>query len=111
MYKDYFPSLEGGVEPPCTFIAVITRNERVRPEAVLSVCERYGATSQQSEGKCYWVLFADEPKRPWPFTESALRAEADKDGYLKCDSYEPVSKPMRLMEEDPSYMLGDSLRS
>jgi hypothetical protein len=112
MYKDYFTPLEGGVKPPCTFIAVITKNERVRPNAVLTTCERYGATSEQSEGKCYWILFEDEPRRPWSFTEEALRLSTDEDGYIKCDSYDPKRKETRSKEElaeTPFYMFGESL--
>jgi hypothetical protein len=89
MYKDYFPPLEGGVEAPTPFVAVVTVNERVRPEAIMAVCEQYGATSQQSEGKCFWLVFEDEPRRPWPFTEKGLRASVDPDGYIKCHSYVP----------------------
>lgn len=103
MYKDFFP----GRDAPCRFIAVITQNERLRPQAILAVCERYEAVSEQTEGKCYWVLFADEPRRPWPFTESALLASVNKQGYIQCEKYDPkyVINP-DLECEVPSYMRG-----
>lgn len=106
MYRDYFPPLERGFTPPCKFVAVVTTNERVRPEAILAVCERYGATSIQSEGKCFWIVYEDEPKRAWPFTEKALRCSVDSDGYIKCDSYarDDARKPD---VETPNYMIGD----
>lgn len=108
MYKDYFPPLEGYVDAPCSFVAVITRNERVRPEAVVAVCERYGAASQQTEGKCYWIVYEDEPRRAWPFTQEALRASVDAEGYIKCDSYAP-DPSRRKPVEVPDYMSGDSI--
>ena len=74
MYKDFFPPLPMGVVSPTPVVAVITRNERVRPEAVISVCHRYGATGQQSEGLCFWVVFEDEPRRAWPMTEACVRS-------------------------------------
>src|SRR3989344_4231480 len=71
MYKDFFPPLPIGIVSPTPVVAVITRNERVRPEAVIAVCHKYGATSQQSEGLCFWVVFEDEPRRAWPKPVSA----------------------------------------
>ena len=105
MYKDFFPPLENGITAPTPVVAVITTNERVRPEAVISVCHKYGATSQQSEGVCFWVVYEDEPRRAWSFTEKGLRSSVDKEGYIKCDSYEPNEKRPRD-EEVPSYLLG-----
>ena len=105
MYKDFFPPLEGGITAPTPVVAVITRNERVRPEAVIAVCHKYGATSQQSEGLCFWVVFEDEPRRAWPMTEACVRNSVDKDGYIKCESYDPTDKRDRG-EEVPDYLLG-----
>ena len=105
MYKDFFPPLEGGITAPTPVVAVITRNERVRPEAVIAVCHKYGATSQQSEGLCFWVVFEDEPRRAWPMTEACVRNSADKDGYIKCVSYAPNDKRERIVEV-PEYLLG-----
>lgn len=105
MYKDFFPPLERGLTAPTPVVAVVTRNERVRPEAVISVCRRYGATSQQSEGLCFWVVFEDEPRRAWPMTEACVRSSVDKDGYIKCESYDPSDKRDRG-EEVPDYLMG-----
>jgi hypothetical protein len=113
MYKDFFPPLEGGLTPPTPVVAVITRNERVRPEAVIRVCHSFGATSHQSEGLCFWVVFEDEPKRAWPMTEACVRSSVDKDGYIKCDSWKPhqrsghvVEEELLVVEEPPSYLFG-----
>ena len=105
MYKDFFPPLEGGLMAPTPVVAVITTNERVRPNAVISVCRKYGATSQQSEGECFWIVFEDEPRRAWPMTEACLRSSVDADGYIKCQGYkeDPNREPV---EEVPSYLLG-----
>ena len=105
MYKDFFPPLPIGIVSPTPVVAVITRNERVRPEAVIAVCHKYGATSQQSEGLCFWVVFEDEPHRAWPMTEACVRNSADKDGNIKCESYDPTDKRDRG-EEVPDYLLG-----
>lgn len=105
MYKDFFPPIEGGIKPPTPVVAVITRNERVRPEAVIAVCHNYGATSKQSEGLCFWVVYEDEPRRAWSFTEKGLRSSVDKDGYIKCNSYDPSDKRDRG-EEVPDYLMG-----
>lgn len=105
MYKDFFPPLPTGIRPPTPVVAVITRNERVRPEAVISVCHRYGATSQQSEGLCFWVVYEDNPKRAVPFTREGLRASVDEHGYIKCESYDPTDKRDRGKEVE-DYLLG-----
>lgn len=105
MYKDFFPPLEGGMTAPTPVVAVITRNERVRPEAVISVCHKYGATSQQSEGLCFWIVFEDEPRRAWPMTEVCLRNSVDKHGYIKCASYDPADKHDRGKEIE-NYLIG-----
>lgn len=105
MYKDFFPPLPIGIVPPTLVVAVITRNERVRPEAVISVCRRYGATSEQSEGECFWVVFEDDPRRPVPMTEACVRSSVDQDGYIKCESYDPTDKRDRG-EVVPDYLLG-----
>ena len=105
MYKDFFPPLEKGIIAPTPVVAVITRNERVRPEAVIFVCHRYGATSQQSEGLCFWVVFEDEPRRAWPFTKRGLDRSVDEDGYIKCESYDPSDKRDRGKEVE-DYLIG-----
>jgi hypothetical protein len=105
MYKDFFPPLERGLVAPTPVVAVITRNERVRPEAVIAVCRRYGATSQQSEGECFWVVFEDEPRRAWPMTEACVRSSVGKDGYIKCESYAPHEKREHV-EKVPNYLMG-----
>jgi hypothetical protein len=105
MYKDFFPPLEGGMTAPTPVVAVITINERVRPEAVISVCHRYGATSQQSEGECFWIVFEDEPRRAWPMTEACLRSSVDADGYIKCKTHDPDAG-RGPVEEVPNYLLG-----
>jgi hypothetical protein len=87
MYEDYFPPLESGLTPPTLVVTVIMRNERVLPEAVIAFCHRYGATSEQSEGLCFWIVYEDKPKRAWPMTQASLKGSADKDGYIKCESY------------------------
>ena len=106
MYKDFFPPIEGGVTPPTPVVAVVTRNERVRPEAVIRVCHGYGATSYQSEGLCFWVVFEDEPRRAWSFTETGLRSSVDDDGYIKCHSWTPNQRSGHVMQEVPDYLLG-----
>lgn len=105
MYKDFFPPLEGGLTAPTPVVAVVTINERVRPEAVISVCRRYGATSQQSEGECFWVVFEDEPKRAWPMTEACLRSSVDSEGYIKCKTYD-ADAGRDPIEEVPGYLFG-----
>lgn len=84
MYKDFFPDANGPVE----HVAVVTRNERVRPEAVIACCKSFGAVSEQSEGTCFWIVFEDEPGRAWPFTQEGLRTEAaGNNGYVQCQSF------------------------
>jgi len=105
MYKDFFPPIEGGITPPTPVVAVITRNERVRPEAVMAVCHRYGATSEQSEGLCFWLVYEDEPRHAWSCTEIGLRLSVDKDGYIKCGSYNPDEKRVPPKEVE-DYLVG-----
>lgn len=103
MYKDFFPPVSA--LPPVPVVAVITRNERVTPAELIDACHRYGATQQDEYGERYWVVFEDDPKRPWDFTEKSLRASADQEGYLKCDSYNPDEDRI-LPDETPDYLWG-----
>lgn len=106
MYKDFFPPIEGGVRPPTPVVGVITTRERVRPEAVMATCRRYGAVSNH-DGETFWVVFEDEPKRAWDFGERGLRSSVDTDGYIKCDSYKAGAErthPDDGSEEIPSFL-------
>ncbi len=105
MYKDFFSPLTGGVVSPTPVVAVLTRNERVRPEAVMAVCHRYGATSQQTEGLCFWIVFEDDPRQAWPMTEGCIRSSVDGDGYIKCEGYKQDDE-REPVEEVPDYLLG-----
>ncbi|MFZ2193260.1 MAG: hypothetical protein WAV31_03375 [Candidatus Moraniibacteriota bacterium] len=48
-------------------------------DSVIELARDEGATSIDADGdETFWVVFSDEPRRVWDFTEEALRGEIKK---------------------------------
>lgn len=105
MHADYFPPLDPAMTPPTKTVCVISTTDEVTPEEVIEACQRFGASSQQSEGLVFWVVFEDEPKTAQAFTERALRVEGRNDRLIRCRSFKPGQERMPV-KEVPDYMLG-----
>lgn len=72
MYADYspYPNSPRGVKRVLVLEGGETADEVIREARFV------GSTSEDCDGKeTFWIIFPDEPKRLWDFTERSLRCE------------------------------------
>lgn len=73
MYSDFSP------EPHCRAERVLVlENGDADADAVIEVAQDESATTNDGEDEIFWIVFADEPRRVWDFTEHCLRREVSK---------------------------------
>lgn len=68
MYGDYSP------EPCLTSRVLVLEDEDVNSDEVIETARDEGATSI-NDGEIFWIVFQNEPRRVWDFTERCLRQE------------------------------------
>lgn len=70
MYADHPPV------PNCQASRVLVLEESDNPydvDAIIETAKRENAITQDGDGNTiYWIVFADNPKRVWDFTEKSL---------------------------------------
>lgn len=71
MYGDHSP------EPRLTDRVLVLEDGDTDADEVIEVARSEGAVSNR-DGETFWIVFADEPRRVWDFTERSLRREMSK---------------------------------
>ena len=71
MYADYPPHMvPRGIEQ----VLVLEGGED--PNEVIAMAREIGATHHNGDGEeIFWVVYLDDPRRAWDYTEAALRAD------------------------------------
>jgi len=78
MYSDFSPV------PNCRAERVLVLEDGdLDADAVIEAARDEGAVTSDGENKIFWIVFANEPRRVWDFTEYCLRREMSKKGYKK----------------------------
>ena len=56
-------------------VIVIEKGDSSRPDEVISFARDIGATTHDDGEDVFWVVFDNEPRRLWDFSEAILRAD------------------------------------
>ena len=77
MYYDDSPFSFG--PPTQSGFVVVVEPSDTDTDAVIDYIREHGATSRDYDGnEIFWVVFPDEPRRVWDFTERALRSTINR---------------------------------
>lgn len=71
MYGDFSP------EPRLTDRVLVIEESDFNADEVIETARDEGAVSAR-DGETFWIVFAEEPRRVWDFTERCLRREMSK---------------------------------
>ncbi len=73
MYGDFPPAQNCRAEQ-----VLVVEDDDLNPQDVIDGAYDVGAVTCNGEDEVFWVVFAEEPRRVWDFTERSLRHEIQK---------------------------------